>query len=351
MIRSRGGVLRGRWAATRARVASCLAASLALLAAGCAGGEGDGPPVEFTIPPGATFDEVTDTLVARGLVGSRAVFSLRARMAGADTGIRSGRYEVRTGIGPGPLLDILTSGRVETVAITIPEGFTVRQIAPRIAEVTGDAPDEVLAMIASDTAHLAWGVPGPGLEGYLFPETYRFAEGTSMERVVSELVGTYREFWTPERRARLDSIGFTERDVVTLASIVEAEATYDDEMPMIASVYANRVREDWPLQADPTVLYALGGTRERLLFAMIDSVADDPYNTYTQPGLPPGPIGSPGEAALAAALSPAESEFFYFVADAEGRHIFSRTLAEHNAAAAEYRRRMFDEPGTRPEAP
>ncbi|HKK93383.1 MAG TPA: endolytic transglycosylase MltG [Longimicrobiales bacterium] len=343
---------RTRESLTRRRISTCLVAWVGFLAAGCAGDdEGDGSPVEFTIPAGATFDEVTDTLVARGLVGSRTAFVLRARMAGADTGIRSGRYEVRMGIDPGPLLDILTSGRVETVAITIPEGFTVRQIAPRIAEVTGDTPDEVLEMIAADTAHLAWRVPGPGLEGYLFPETYRFAEGTSVERVVSELVGTYRDFWTPERRARLDSVGLTEREVVTLASIVEAEATYDDEMPMIASVYANRVRENWPLQADPTVLYALGGTRERLLFAMIDSVADDPYNTYTQPGLPPGPIGSPGEAALAAALSPAESDYFYFVADAEGRHIFSRTLAEHNAAAAEYRRRMFDEPGTRPEAP
>lgn len=326
-------------------------ALVGLLTTGCAGGEGDGPPIEFTIPPGANFDEATDTLVARGLVEFRAAFALRARMAGMDTGIRSGRYEVPLGIGPGPLLDILTSGRVETVAITIPEGFTVRQIAPRIAAVTGDSPDEVLAMIAPDSAHLSWRVPGPGLEGYLFPETYRFAEGTSLERVVSELVGTYREYWTPERRVRLDSAGLTEREVVTLASIVEAEATFDDEMPMIASVYMNRVRDNWLLQADPTVLYALGGTRERLLFAMIDSVADEPYNTYTQPGLPPGPIGSPGEAALDAALSPAESEYFYFVADAQGRHIFSRTLAEHNAAAAEYRRRMFDEPGSDPETP
>jgi UPF0755 protein len=313
--------------------------------AGCGGGEGDGPDVEFTIPTGASFGQVTDTLVARGLVGMRLAFTLRARFSGADHEIRSGRYRVREGIGPAPLLERLTEGRVETAALTIPEGFTLREIAPRLAEFTGVAPDSVMSVLTADSAHLEWGVPGPGLEGYLFPETYRFADGTALEVVIAEMVGAYQAFWTPRRRRILRARGWEEHEIVTLASIVEAEATFPDEMPTIASVYRNRVDDAWPLQADPTVLYALGGTRERLLFAMIDSVADSPYNTYTQPGLPPGPIGSPGEAALAAALEPLETDFYYFVADAQGRHVFSRTLAEHNAAAAAYRRRMFDEPG------
>jgi len=330
------------------RSALPLLAALALLLTACAGGEGDGPPVEFTIPRGAGFAEVTDTLLARGLIGSRRVFGLRARMSGADREIRSGRYQVAEGIGAGPLLEVLTRGQVVTVSVTIPEGFTLRQMAPRLAEITGDDPDGVLARLTDDSAHVRWGLPGPGLEGYLFPETYRFAEGSSLETVVGEMVGTYKAFWTPERRALLDSAGWSEHEIVTLASIVEAEATYDDEMPTIASVYRNRVDDNWLLQADPTVLYALGGTRERLLFAMIDSVADSPYNTYTQPGLPPGPIGAPGALALAAALDPAETDFYYFVADARGRHVFTRTLAEHNAAAAEYRRRMFDDTGAPP---
>ncbi len=322
---------------------------VALLFGGCAGGEGEGAPMEFTIPPGASFEEVTDTLSARGLIGIRAIFELRARLAGADTQIRSGRYRVREGIGPAPLLERLTEGRVVTVAITIPEGFTLTGIAPRVAAVTGGDPDSVLAVLAADSAHLEWDVPGPGLEGYLFPDTYRFAEGTPLDAVIGEMVETYRAFWTPARRRALDSVGLGEREIVTLASIVEAEATFVDEMPTIASVYRNRLADGWPLQADPTVLYALGGTRERLLFAMIDSVADHPYNTYAHPGLPPGPIGAPGEAALEAALEPADTDFYYFVADAEGRHVFSRTLAEHNAAAAEFRRRRFDEPRSTPD--
>lgn len=330
----------------RRGVAFLVATTFVTALAGCGGAEGDGPEIEFTIPTGASFGEVTDTLVARGLVGMRLAFTLRARFSGADHEIRSGRYRVRAGTGPAPLLERLTAGRVETVALTVPEGFTLSQIAPRLAAFTGVAPDSVLAVLTADSAHVEWGVPGPGLEGYLFPETYRFADGTSLEVVIAEMIGAYHDFWTPRRQRILRARGWEEHEVVTLASIVEAEATFPDEMPTIASVYRNRVDDGWPLQADPTVLYALGGTRERLLFAMIDSVADSPYNTYTQPGLPPGPIGSPGEAALAAALEPADTEFYYFVADAEGRHVFSRTLAEHNAAAAEYRRRMFDETGT-----
>tara|TARA_B100001123_G_scaffold64090_1_gene70534 strand:- start:3202 stop:3690 length:489 start_codon:yes stop_codon:yes gene_type:complete len=144
----------------------------------------------------------------------------------------------------------------------------------------------------------------------------------------------YRSFWNPERRQSLEEIGISEREAVTLASIVQAEARHWDEMPTIAAVYLNRVRRRYPLQADPTVLYALGGPRERLLFAAIDSVADHPYNTYTQPGIPPGPIGSPGDAALQAVLNPREVDYLYFVARPDGSHVFTRTLAEHNRAKA-----------------
>jgi UPF0755 protein len=152
------------------------------------------------------------------------------------------------------------------------------------------------------------------------------------------MVDQYRGFWTASRRARLDSLEMTERQVVTLASIVQAEARVGDEMPRIAGVYHNRLESGWLLQADPTVLYALGGPRPRLLFAAIDSVADSPYNTYTQPGLPPGPIGAPGASALIAALYPEQHDFMFFVATPDGRHVFTRTLREHNRAVAEARR-------------
>jgi UPF0755 protein len=130
----------------------------------------------------------------------------------------------------------------------------------------------------------------------------------------------------------------TEREVTTLASIIQAEARHVEEMPRISSVYHNRLRRDHPLQADPTVLYALGGHRVRLLYAALDSVAEHPYNTYRHPGLPPGPIAAPGEAALVAALHPADTDFFFFVARPDGSHVFTRSLSEHNEAKARARR-------------
>jgi len=236
------------------------------------------------------------------------------------------------------MLDALAAGRVITVAITVPEGWTLRQIAEPISSVTRIDADEVYARIQGRELHEQWGVPGPGLEGYLFPDTYRFAEGAPLEAVVGAMVERYKAVWTPERRALLEASGFNERELMTLASVTQAEARVVDEMPSIASVYDNRVRRDWPLQADPTVLYALGGHRDRLLYAAIDSVADHPYNTYSNPGLPPGPIGAPGEAAIDAALTPASQPYMFFVARPDGRHVFTRSLAEHNRAKAQARR-------------
>lgn len=310
------------------------------LAAACGGGPPPGgEPVELTVPDGAGFAEVVDTLEARGFVTRPTLFTLYARWKKLDTEVRSGRYALTPGTDWAGLLGALTAGRVVTREITIPEGWTLRQIAPRIAEFTGHPVDDVRALIEDSTAHRRFDVPGPGLEGYLFPETYRFADGTPPETVVETMVQHYRDFWTPARRARLDALEFDERGLTTLASIVQAEARVSDEMPRIAAVYHNRLRIGMLLQADPTVLYALGGPRERLLYAAMDSVADSPYNTYTQPGLPPGPIGSPGAEALTAALRPADDPALYFVAGPDGRHVFSRTLAEHNRAVAEYRRR------------
>jgi len=305
---------------------------LTLALAGCGVPAGD--PVEVTVPSGAAFGAVVDSLSARGVVGSPTAFRLFARLRGDDRRVRSGRYVLTPGTGWRQILAILTEGRVVTVPMTVPEGLRLDQIAPRIAGVAEADSADVLALLRDEEAAERFGVPGPGLEGYLFPDTYRFAAGVPVLTVVEAMVRRYRDVWTPERRARLDSLGMNERELVTLASIVQAEARRTEEMPSIASVYHNRLRRGMLLQADPTVLYALGGYRERLLFAAIDSVAGSPYNTYKQPGLPPGPIGAPGEAAIDAALHPADEPFLYFVARYDGTHVFSRTLAEHNRAVA-----------------
>lgn len=329
----------------------------------------DGPPVEITVPAGANFREVVDTLQARGLVSKPGAFRLYARVKGDDRRIRSGQYSFPSGAAWSRILEDLTVGRVLTEALTIPEGFTLKQMAPRIAAITGEAEDSVLSRLLDEGAATALGLPGPGLEGYLFPDTYRFAQGAPLDDVLGALSGRYRVVWDSlnglasvsssapagdsSNAPASDSQGgppegslqgtaeerppLTEREVVTLASIVQAEARLLEEMPIIASVYHNRLRIGIPLQADPTVLYALGGGRDRLLYAAMDSVADHPYNTYTHPGLPPGPIGAPGKAAIQATLDPAETDFLYFVARTDGTHIFSRTLAEHNRAVAQIR--------------
>ena len=313
--------------------------ALALSAMWGCRGQSDQPQVEFTIPPGASFAEVTDTLVARDLVAHPLPFRLLARARGDDRSVRAGRYKVSGDIEWQTLLTHLVEGRVETVPLTIPEGFTLAQMVPRLAAVLELDPEEVreqLEEYAQDEER--WDVPGPGLEGYLFPDTYHFAPGSSLSAVVKAMTNQYLSFWTPERVARAEELEMSRKEVTTLASIIQAEARRGDEMPRISGVFHNRLRIGYLLQADATVQYALGERRSRLLYADIEAVADHPYNTYTQPGLPPGPIGAPGEDALHAALNPEETDFLYFVARPDGSHIFTRTLAEHNRARVEARR-------------
>ena len=328
-------------AATASATLLCCAALLVWVAAP-AKSVGDPPPdggaVAFTVVPGATFEQVTDTLVARGLVRRPRLFRIYGRVRGDDGKVRAGMYSLAAGSDWRSLLDALVAGRVRMVPVTIPEGFTLPQIADRVAGITELATDTVRVRLDGDSAHVRWNLPGPGLEGYLFPDTYLFARGVSLEAVVDAMSERYRRYWTPERRARAGELGLSEREVVTLASIIQAEVRVPGEMPTISAVYHNRLRIGMLLQADPTVLYALGGHRARLLFAAIDSVAGNPYNTYTQAGLPPGPIGAPGAAAMDAALHPAEVDYLYFVANADGSHTFTRTLSEHNRAVARSRR-------------
>lgn len=299
---------------------------------------GEGPPVRVEIPTGATLPQVADILEENDVVGSARLFQVYARLRRADRELKAGTYAMPTSSSVHAALRRLTRGEVETMAVTIPEGFRLQQIAPRIAEITTADEAEVVAYLGREELADRYELPGPGLEGYLFPDTYRFALGVPVSAVVETMIERYVDVWTPERRARLEQSGMTEGEVVTLASIIQAEARQVQEMRRISGVYHNRLQAGWLLQADPTVLYALGGYRERLLYAAIDSVEDSPYNTYASRGLPPGPIGSPGERAIDAALDPEQHEFMYFVAWPDGSHVFTNSLADHNAAKEDARR-------------
>ncbi len=305
----------------------------------CRGGaEADGTPVRVVVPAGAHFRQVVDTLQARGILASPRLFRAYAKFKGLDASVRAGQYELVPGQDFESLLRDLTEGRVVTVPITIPEGLTLQAIAGRLAMIVNQDSLAILATLKDSVTLQQFSLPGPTLEGYLFPETYRFAQGVSLGTVVETMVETYQGYWTEERETQRMALDLSKGAITTLASIIQAEARYVEEMPRISSVYHNRIKQGMLLQADPTVLYALGGYRARLLFAAIDSVEDSPYNTYTQPGLPPGPIGAPGAQALDAALNPNAEPFLYFVARPDGTHIFSRTLREHNNAIIQARR-------------
>jgi UPF0755 protein len=309
----------------------CLFFFLVLLAA-CGKGAGTGDKLPVQVPPGASFSQITDTLTARGIVNNATFFRIYARVNGADARVRPGTYGFRKGQSWKLILDDFRAGRVMTAKLVVPEGFSVDKIARRIAEVSKRDTTQILDMLTDSTKAKKLGVPGPTLEGYLYPATYDFPIGANPDTIITRMVNVYKRYWTPVRQARADSMKMSQREVITLASIVEKEAKRAEEMPTISSVYHNRLRIGYPLQADPTVQYALGSHRARLLYSDIRAAKDNPYNTYVIKGLPPGPIGSPSERAIQAALYPAQTKFLYFVARPDGSHIFTNSLQEHNRA-------------------
>lgn len=296
-----------------------------------------GKLVIVEIPSGASSREVAYLLEENEIVGSARTFQAYVRIRGEDRRLKAGIYEMRTASSMKEALRQISSGEIETTAITIPEGLAFWQLAPILAEVTRDTEDAIAGALQNPMLAKRFDLPGHTIEGYLFPETYRFAQGVPLEMVISAMIDQYRSVWTDARKTALQASGMSEHEIVTLASIIQTEARQLSEMSRISGVYHNRIRARWLLQADPTVIYALGGHRERLLYAAIDSVADNPYNTYTQPGLPPGPIASPGVMAIDAALWPEDHDYWYFVARPDGSHVFTRTLADHNKAKEEQR--------------
>ncbi|MDE3129302.1 MAG: endolytic transglycosylase MltG, partial [Gemmatimonadota bacterium] len=288
------------------------------------------------VPPGATVRAAADSLASAGVVASARWFRLYAWARGGDRRIKPGTYLIPRGDAWSTVLDMLRAGRGIVRTVTVPEGYAIRQIAPLLAERL-DVPVDSVQAAVRDTALLArLDLPTPTLEGYLFPDTYTFPDGTSAREAVTDMVHRFLQVWKPAWTARLDTIGLSRNDVMTLASIVEKEAELPEERPVIAAVYMNRLRAGMLLQADPTVQYALPGHQDRLYYK--DLKVRSPYNTYLHAGLPPGPIASPGAASILAALYPAHVPFRYFVAAPDGHHEFRVDYRGHEAAVAAMRR-------------
>lgn len=295
----------------------------------------------ITLAPGTSLSQIATELSVNGLLRHRWMFVLYVRWLAPGPHLQAGEYSLNTSMSPAQIATILRRGKVRYHTLTIPEGSTLRDIATLVSALgLGNA--QTIRDLAHDTAFIAsLGLTAPSLEGYLFPETYRVQRGMQERDLLALMVQTLQANYTPEMAMQADRLGFSQHEVLTLASLIEKEAQIDEERPLIAAVYHNRLRHGMRLQCDPTVIYALGEQFDGNI-RKPDLSIDSPYNTYRYAGLPPGPIASPGRRAIEAALAPAAVDYLYFVAmGQDGRHKFSTTLAEHNQAVREYQLKRF----------
>ena len=286
---------------------------------------------------GSSLWRIATDLEHAGVVRSARALVLLARWRGVASQVRAGEYALSPSWGTARVLEHLVAGRVVTYEIVLPEGLTAAEIATRLAAATLVRADDFLAVTRDPAIAREFEVEGTGLEGYLFPETYRMPHGLSAKQVARVLVDQFRAQWAPlEADARARGLG--QQQVVTLASIVEKETGAADERPLVASVFWNRLGRGMRLESDPTTIYGIADFDGNLRRAHLEDEAN-PWNTYRIVGLPPTPIANPGAASLAAVVRPVTSEYLYFVATDDGTHIFARSYAEHLDNVARYQGR------------
>jgi len=282
-------------------------------------------PEQFVeVPSGLGARAIGDRLVGGGVVRDHVTFRAAMWMAGRNLKLKAGEYRFTDPMSPLEVIDKLRRGDVYVIPITFPEGLNVFEMS-KIFEAKGFG----LAQTFVDA--------GRPHEGHLFPDTYALSRHTDAPKLVKIMSDAFEHALTPEIRAAAMDRGLNEQQLVTLASIVEKETGNPMERPLVASVYENRLRIGMPLQCDPTVIYALelAGRWDGNIHRD-DLSIDSPYNTYRYPGLPPGPIASPGRASLEAVVHPADSDYLYFVSRNDGSHVFAKNLAEHTKNVQKY---------------
>jgi UPF0755 protein len=296
---------------------------------------GGSSPVIVEVAPGSGLKQVASRLAEQGLIKSTRAFQALAYLKRVQNQIQVGEFELTPAMSAGEVLSRLTRGHSIQHAITIPEGHRITEIAAAL-EAKGLADRTSFLHLTQDPEVIdSYSLDVTSLEGYLFPETYHFSKFTSERTILNVMVATFKErVMQPEVLDRTRAMGLTLHQAVTLASLIEKETGVDEERPLISSVFHNRLKIDMKLQTDPTVIYALedfdGNLRKK------DLGIDSPYNTYRYPGLPPGPIANPGLKSILAALSPAESDYLFFVSRQDGSHQFSTNLPDHNRAVMKY---------------
>lgn len=299
-----------------------------------------GPPEApvrlFEIAPGKSTREICTDLQSQGIVRFGWGVCTLARLKGADTGISAGEYELSPSMTPKRVAEKLINREVFERKVTIPEGTAVAGIGPLLEQAGIITKEEFDKEVSNPELLRRLGLDGKSLEGYLFPDTYKFSRPTTAYSVIMRMFDEAEKRWSPSYSDELERIGMSRHELLTLASIIEKETGVVAEQAQISAVFHNRLKVGMKLQADPTVIYGIPNFNGNL--TKEDLQAASPYNTYVNFGLPPGPITNPGESAIKAAIFPADVPYLYFCATGSGSHVFSKTLDEHNQAVNRYQR-------------
>ena len=290
--------------------------------------------VTIEIPKGAGFSNVTAILEKEDLIKHKRSFYLLARLKDAPTHIRAGEYELNSSMSPADIINKFIKGKIKGHYVLIPEGFNISQIAARLA-AKKLVNEEIFIKTASDPEFVSsLGIQGSSVEGYLFPDTYIFTRSMDAKKIIKFMVNRFRQKVTPDMIQRAKELGFTTKEFVTLASIIEKEGGPKEERALISAVFHNRLKKGIKLQSDPTVIYGIKGFDGNIKRKHLREKT--PYNTYRIKGLPPGPISNPGVDSLLATLYPASVNYLFFVSKNNGTHHFSSDLASHNKAVLKY---------------
>ncbi len=301
--------------------------------------EGDGP-VKFEIKQGATLNQVIDQLYSEGIIPSKTNMKIAALISGSERKLKAGFYEIPNGVSYLKLLEILTEGQpIPQKLVTIQEGIWQEKLAELLQDKIGINAEKFMALSKDKKFIKSLGLNVNYLEGYLLPETYYFFVGSTEKDIIKKLSNEMQKFLSkPEYIERMKELKMTEHQILTMASIIDGESNNVDEFRRIAGVYYNRLRKGMLLQADPTIQYIVRHRRKKVnKIYYKDLEIDSPFNTYKYPGLPPAPINNPGKDAIRAALYPEQHDYYYFVADGNGGHVFSRTHSQHLRNVRRYR--------------
>ena len=303
-----------------------------------------GEAVFVDVPPGAGPRAIAARLVEAGVVRDPTTFRVAVWLTGQARELKAGEYRFTAPLSAVEVVDVLARGAIYTQPVTFREGLTIAEMADVYVE-RGLGSRAAFLEAAGDVSLINdLDAAATDLEGYLFPDTYPVPRQMPAAALAAQMVRGFRGALTPALIAAAATQGLTVRQVVTLAALVEKETAQDAERPLVAAVYRNRHRIGMPLQADPTVIYALQRAgRWNGNLTRDDLALDSPYNTYRVAGLPPGPIAAPGRRALEAVVQPAAVDYLYFVSRNDGTHAFATTLAEHNRNVYEWQVRYFRE--------